>query len=117
MNRCPRSTRDLLPSERAFVSALQRLGYGRFESLQIRGGELVLEPWPRAVRAVKFASRTTRPEPSSEEFDLKKQVAEFFEFVRGVEVGEIRSLEVQNGLPFLMTIDEGAEPSGGRGRD
>jgi hypothetical protein len=110
-----RSTRDLLDSERAFVVALRRLGYGRFESLQIRGGELVIEPWPPAIRAVKFGSRTIQPEPTNDEFDLKKQVAEFFEYIRGVEAGEIRSLEVRDGLPFLMTIEERAEP-GGQGR-
>ena len=39
----PCSTRQLRPSERAFVTALRKLGYGRFESLQIRRGELVLD--------------------------------------------------------------------------
>lgn len=112
----PCSTRELRPSERAFVTALRKLGYGRFESLQIRSGELVLEPWPRSIRAVKFASRTAQPEPSSEEFELKKQVAEFFGYVRGVEAGEIRSLEVRDGLPFSMTIEELAGQYGGRGR-
>jgi hypothetical protein len=41
----PVTTHDLLPSEVAFVAAMQQLGFGRFEHLQIRGGELVLEPW------------------------------------------------------------------------
>ncbi len=39
------STHDLRPSERRFVAAMQELGYGRFESLRIQGGEFVLDRW------------------------------------------------------------------------
>ena len=52
----PVTIQDLLPSEAAFVAAMQQLGFGRFEYLQIRGGELVLDPWPVTVRDVKFAT-------------------------------------------------------------
>ena len=37
----PVTTQDMLPSEETFLAAMQRLGFGRFEYLQIRGGELV----------------------------------------------------------------------------
>ncbi len=50
------STSDLLPSERAFVVAMQQLAFGRFEFLRINNGELVLDPWPTTVRGVKFGS-------------------------------------------------------------
>ncbi len=105
----PTSTRDLSPSEQRFVEAMTELGYGRFESLRIDRGELILDPWPCTVRNVKFGTASqaeTRERPA--EFDLKRQVAEFFEYVRSVEAGEIRTLEVQHGLPFSMEI-------GGRG--
>ncbi|MGC8793980.1 MAG: hypothetical protein ACP5U2_11380 [Bryobacteraceae bacterium] len=93
---------------------MQRLGFGRFEYLQIRNGELVLHPWPTAVRDVKFGTAdpvTLRQFP--EQFELKQQVAELFEYVRSVEAGEIRTLEVKNGLPFSMEIEL---RQGGRGR-
>jgi hypothetical protein len=41
---------------------------------------------------------------------LKPQVAELFAYVRGVEAGEIRTLEVKNGLPYSMEV----ETTGGR---
>jgi hypothetical protein len=69
------STRDLRPSERRFLSAMQRLGHGRFESLRIQRGELVLEPPPTAVRSVKFGTPTSNmPEHPSSDFDLKQEV-------------------------------------------
>jgi hypothetical protein len=111
----PASTRDLLPSESRFAAAMRQLGYGRFESLRIQRGELVLDPWPSTVRNVKFG--TTDPAEQRDrpaEFDLKKQVAEFFEYIREVEAGEIRALEVQGGLPFSMQVEQRPGLSGGR---
>lgn len=103
----PKSTHDLRPSERQFVDAMRRLGHGRFESLRIQRGELVLEPPPTAVRSVKFGNPTpNRPEHPSSAFDLKQEVAQLFEAVRGVDHGEIRVLEVRGGLPLCMEIAE-----------
>ena len=106
----PTSTRDLRPSERRFLSAMQRVGHGRFESLRIQHGELVLEPPPTAVRSVKFGTPTcNRPEHPSSAFDLKQEVAQLFEFIRGAEEGEIRVLEVRGGLPFRMDVADQPE--------
>lgn len=102
----PMSTRDLLHSERRFAVAMYGLGFGRFEFLRIQTGELVLDPWPTTVRGVKFASEdqsTSRTPP--DEFELKRQVTELFEYVRAVEAGEIRCLEVRHGLPFSMEVE------------
>lgn len=102
----PVSTHDLLPSERTFVSAMQHLGFGRLESLRIHQGELVLDPWPTTIRGVKFGSddRSASMTPPAE-FQLKRQVAEFFEYVRAVNSGQIRCLEIRHQLPFSMEVE------------
>ena len=110
----PVSTHDLLPSERAFVVAMQQVGFGRFELLRIEHGELVLHPWPTTVRGVKFCAKTTQPETSAEDFLVKQQVVELFEYVRSVDLGEIRRLEVKNGLPFSMEIEQPSDVNGCR---
>jgi hypothetical protein len=85
---------------------MQQLGFGRFEFLQIRNGELVLDPWPTTVRDVKFgAADPVALRQFPEVFELKQQVAELFEYIRSVDAGEIRTLEVKNGLPFSMEIE------------
>jgi hypothetical protein len=107
----PASTRDLLPSERTFAAAMSSLGFGRFEYLRIERGELMLDPWPGVVRDVKFCSHdpgAAKTPPA--DFELKPQVAELFEYIRDVDAGEIRTLEVKSGLPFSMEI----EMAGGR---
>jgi hypothetical protein len=101
----PITTQDLLPSELAFVSAMQRLGFGRFEYLQIRAGELVLNPSPVTVRDVKFGSPVATGKPLADSAELRPQIAEFFAYVREVDAGEIRELEVRHGLPFSMEIE------------
>ena len=111
------STHDLLPSERDFVGAMQQLGFGRFEFLRIDKGELVLEPWPTTVRGVKFGSEdaaTSRTAP--DEFQLKRQVIELFAYVREVDAGEIRTLQIRHGLPFSMEVElAGAQATAAEG--
>ena len=102
----PSSTKDLLPSERSMLGAMRKLGFGRFEYLPIERGEIVLNPWPTVIRDIKFGP--TDPglaKKPAGEFELKPQAAEFFEYVRDVDAGEIRMLEVKHGLPFSMEIE------------
>jgi len=106
----PITTADLLPSESAFIDAMQMLGFGRFEHLQIRGGQLVLNPWPAVVRDVKFGTPVSTGRPAASDSELRPQIAEFFAYVRDVDAGEIRELEVRHGLPFSMEV----ELAGGR---
>ena len=104
-NQPPKSTCELRLKERRFLRAMQELGHGRFECLRVCQGELVLDPWPTSVRSVKFGNATTnRLLSASADFELKDRVAEFFAYVRTIEAGVIRVLEIRGGLPFAMEI-------------
>jgi hypothetical protein len=96
---------------------MQQLGFGRFEYVQIRGGELVLNPGPITVRDVKFGSPVTTGKPSAATSALRPQLVEFFAYVRDVEAGEIREVEVRHGLPFSMEVElagaKSVAPQGG----
>ena len=112
----PVTTQDLLPSEVAFIAAMQELGFGLFELLQIRGGELVLTPPPVTVRYVKFGTAATTGKPLDGALELRQQLAELFGYVREVDSGEIRTLEVRHGLPFAMEIELAGERTEGGSR-
>jgi hypothetical protein len=101
----PKSTRDLLDSEREFISAMQQLGFGRVELLEIRGGELLLDPWPEMIRSVKLGTEERAVKTASADFELKRPVVEFFEYIRSVDAGRIRRLEIQHGLPLRMEVE------------
>ena len=99
------SINDLRPSEREFVLAMQKLGFGQFECVRIVGGELTLHPWPKMVKSIKFGGHESSFAGNSSDFVMKQQVVQFIHCVRGLENGEIRQLEVRHGLPFAMDLD------------
>jgi len=110
----PTQLTELHDSERRLLRAMQDLAYGRFEFLKIERGELVLDPWPLTVRDVKFGATDQGSEIAPEaNFQLKEQVAELFEYIRSVEFREIRVLEIKNGLPFSMKIEQRSIQEGG----
>lgn len=83
---------------------MEQLGFGRFESVPIDRGEVVLDPWPMTVQRVNLGGgRSASPAPKGV-CDLKSHIVEFFKYVRGVDAGEIRTLTVQDGLPVSMEI-------------
>jgi hypothetical protein len=102
----PTSTKDLLPSERSLLDAMRVIDFGQIEFLRIRAGEPVLDPWPAVVRHLKFGVEGRDPRPTSNrDFDLKREVADLFEYTRDVEDAEIRALVVRHGLPFSMEVE------------
>jgi len=110
----PVTIQDLLPSEVGFIAAMLHLGFGIFEHLQISAGELVLDPPPGTVRHVKFGTAVTTGKALEGNAELRQQLVEFFAYVREVDAGEIRILEIRHGLPFAMEIDlTGAKTTGG----
>jgi hypothetical protein len=109
----PCFTGDLTASEQHFLAAMREVGFGRFEYVQIREGEIVLDPWPGAVRDVKFGAEAADERAARPDCQLKRQVAEFFEYTRDVEAGEIRTLEIRHGLPFSMEVELAAHGRGG----
>jgi hypothetical protein len=112
----PVTVQDLLPSEVVFVAAMQQLGFGIFKYLQIRGGELVLNPGPVTVRHVKFGTPASTGKTSAGASELRQQIAEFFAYVRKVDAGEIRTLEIRHSLPFSMEVElAGARTTAGEG--
>jgi hypothetical protein len=106
---------DLLSSEKRFLAAIREVAFGHFEYVQIRKGEIVLDPWPVAVRDIKFCTEAPAESPTLGACQLKRQIAELFEYTRAIDAGEIRLLEVRHGLPFSMEAEwESARALGGR---
>jgi hypothetical protein len=66
------------------------------------------------VERVMGTSNLAGPKERPAEFELKKQVAEFFRHVRAVDEGEIRTLAVHNGLPFTMEVAHWCPLHGGQ---
>lgn len=110
-------SQDLLPSERRFLAAMQALGSGRFEYLQIRHGELILDPWPTTIRYVEFSGdeATVDSNAAAGAGEAAGSAAQFFARIINIAAGEILTLEIRNGQPVSMEIElANEEVAGGR---
>lgn len=97
---------SLSPARRQLLELLQTLRFGRIEGLVVRGGEPVLDPAPRAIREVKFATDTSpHPAVAKSEFALKAQHRDLFALLTAVGDGTIAVLHVLHGLPFRAELD------------
>ena len=91
------------------VDLMQRISFGRIESLAVRDGQPVFDPPPRVIREVKFGGENgPRPEAAKPDFALKAQVRELFAQLVALGDVTIQSIEIKHGLPFKMTVEESA---------
>lgn len=101
------SKKHLSQSRRALLELMQRIRFGRIDNLVVEDGEPVLQPLPHVVREVKFGNRrSSSADVTSDDFLLKTQIVQFFEQLDELQTGTIRTLEVQDGLPFRMSMDD-----------
>ena len=96
------------PERQSLLREMQRLNFGKITNLRIsnRQPELAATS-PRIVREHRFASDNgPRPELCSDDFLLKQQVVELFNFFDELQNGLIDVLEIKHGLPFRMIVTE-----------
>jgi hypothetical protein len=97
----------LLPAQVDLVDLMQKLDFGIIEGLVIRDGLPVLKPRPRVVRDVKFgAGNGRRSEAGLTDFALKSSVQELLDTFASLGNATVRRLEIKQGLPFRMQVEE-----------
>lgn len=110
----PVTWNDLTPRERAIVSHMKDVRNEYSEFLAVQNGQLG-ESLPAATRVINLGTRDPRGEITlAIDIQLRPQIAEFFEFVRGIDVGVIRRLEIAEGLPVRMELQQEVSDFGGR---
>ena len=102
----PVTRASLSPSQRRLVDLMRRINYGRIEALHIRSGAPLFDPPPRVVRKVKIGGENGPRRESSPDVPLRKDLIEMFEHLSLVGDGVVRSIEVKNGMPFSLDIEE-----------
>jgi hypothetical protein len=100
--------RQLSPARRRLLDLLQSIGFGRIEALRIVDREPVLSPPPRILRSIKLGG-DARPghEPTSENYVLKKPLRDLFDELDRLGTGLIVRLDLKDGLPCSLVIEEG----------
>jgi hypothetical protein len=102
------STKSQLPARQAqLVDLMQKINFGTIEGLIVRDGLPVLKPRPRIVRDMKFgASNGSRNEAGLTDFALKSNVQELMATLSSLGNATILILEVRDGLPNLMRVED-----------
>ncbi|MEO7649486.1 MAG: hypothetical protein ABIZ80_03395 [Bryobacteraceae bacterium] len=110
-------TKSSLPApERRLVELMQRLNFGRIEHLRVQAGTPVFDPPPRVVQKLKMGGDNgPRGEALLPDFWLKTQMAEMLAALADLGDGEILAIEVKNGLPFSLEIEQPQTPKGNVG--
>ncbi len=98
---------ELTPARQRLVGLMQRVNFGRIETLRIHAGEPLFDPPTRAIREVKLdREEPPRPEAYKADFALKADVVRLFSQLDAIGDGVITRIEIQRGLPFRMTVEE-----------
>jgi len=86
---------------------MQRIGYGRFKHLVIVRGDPLVNPPPRLYRDQRLTGPNQgRRESDLGDFILKERVVRLFEEFDRIGNGTVPRLEVRDGLPYGMTLEE-----------
>ena len=109
----PATNQSLGVDSRHLIEFMQRIQFGRIESLQIADGQPVLDPLPRIVREIKFGSEVSPGVPADRSNSVpRRQVQELLDLMCEIENGVIDVLEVRHGLPFRVVLAAQSGPGG-----
>jgi hypothetical protein len=102
----PITKSSLSDPQQHLLRILQENPFCRIEGLRVRGGEPYFSPPPVLIRKLKMGSdNASRSEATLEDFLLKRQVIDLLETIAELGDGELRSIEVQHGLPVLVEVE------------
>jgi hypothetical protein len=94
---------SLPPAGQRLVESMQSLYFGQILGLHVRNGLPVVDPPPRRVRDYKLVSEPApRAASPREDFLLREQVVELFDYFKQIGDGVIDLIEVKHGLPFRV---------------
>ena len=86
---------------------MQKLNCGSIENLVVRDGEPIFDPLPKITKSIILADATRpRAEFSEADFTFKREFIGLFRVLDRVGTGTIDLLEVQDGLPIRMRMDD-----------
>jgi hypothetical protein len=89
---------------------MQKIGYGRIKHLVVVNGQPLTDPPPRMYRDHRLTGHNSRRrEARLPDFMLKEQVVKLFDEFDRIGNGVISRLEVRDGLPYGMTLEEPAQ--------
>ena len=99
-------TSSLGQDPRRLIALMQRIGFGRIDSLRVVGGQPVFDPPPRVVREVKLgAERSSLEHDCSADFTVKRAFVDLLAEFAAVDTANV-AIEIRHGLPVRLIVEE-----------
>jgi hypothetical protein len=107
VRRSPSRKSDLSPAQQRLLVLIRSIQFGRLEQLHVQGGLPSWSPPPRVYRTIKLGA-SHFVSPCSDTGELRSQWVELFDHLRLLGDGVVERIEVANGLPLTMVIEQQA---------
>lgn len=104
----PQLTIELTPAERKLLGYCQQTRFGSIFGLRIVGGQPTFDPAPRIRRSLRLSEKYVTSEPNTDSFALRDKHRLLFQVFRDMVHGTIAEIQVRNGLPESVSIEEEA---------
>jgi hypothetical protein len=102
---------ELSPNWQWLVDLMQELGFGRVQHLAFTAGEPLRDPPPRIYRHRRLTGANhERAESTLSDFMVKSRVLRLREELGRLGSGMLASLDVRDGLPYGITLEESDRP-------
>ena len=99
-------TSSLDQGSRRLIALMQRIGFGRIESLRVAGGQPVFDPSPRVIREVKLGTEpANQKQDDPSDFTVKRAVVDLLAELASVGTATV-AIEVRHGLPARLIVEE-----------
>jgi len=99
-------TSSLGQDPRRLIALMQRIGFGRIDSLRVVGGQPVFDPPPRVIREVKLgAVRSSLEHDASADFTVKRAFVDLLAEFVAVDTANV-AIEIRHGLPVRLIVEE-----------
>ena len=99
--------KDLSTNDQKLVELIQDVYHGRIIGLNIINRGPSFDPYPQVIRYYKLGGdNKPRKIPVKRDFVLKQQVVNLLLRIKDLGDGRIICIEVQGGLPFLMSVED-----------
>ncbi|MBF0395742.1 MAG: hypothetical protein HQK78_03145 [Desulfobacterales bacterium] len=85
------------------MNLMKGIKTGRIERLTVVEGKPIFNPFPGIIRTINFNDETVAPKDSS---IIEGKMDRLFKCIGNIELGMIQSLEIKNGEPVVIHIEE-----------
>ncbi|MBN2069586.1 MAG: hypothetical protein JW739_08125 [Opitutales bacterium] len=97
---------NLTVSQQQLVLKFKQIEWGSMQYLAYFGGEPILRPPPKVKRIIRLKRPSSRKPQLPTDFELKQEYISFFAYLEQQQNGCIKNIEIRDGLPAEMSVEE-----------